>query len=84
MEPLEFLLWLSRLRAQRFLCENEGLIPGLTQWVKDGIAASCGIGRRCGSDLALLWLWGWPQLQLKFDPWPGNFYMSQAQPKREK
>ena len=20
----------------------------------------CGIGRRCGSDLALLWLWLWP------------------------
>ena len=29
-----------------------GLIPGFAQWVKD-----CGVGRRCGSDLALPWLW---------------------------
>ena len=21
---------------------------------------SCGVGHRCGSDLALLWLWLWP------------------------
>ena len=33
-------------------------IPGLPQWVKgSGVAMSCGIGRRCASDLALLWLW---------------------------
>ena len=25
-----------------------------------GVAVSCSIGRRRGSDLALLWLWGWP------------------------
>ena len=25
-------------------------------------AVSCGVGHRCGSDLA--WLWLWPQLQL--------------------
>ena len=34
--------------------KDAGLIPGLTQWFKD--PASCGIGHRCGSDLALLWL----------------------------
>ena len=28
--------------------EDAGLIPGLSQWVKD---------LRCGSDMALLWLW---------------------------
>ena len=33
--------------------EDAGSIPGLTQWV----AMSCGIGRRRGSDPALLWLW---------------------------
>ena len=33
--------------------EVAGLIPGLTQWV----AMSCGVSRRCGSDLAWLWLW---------------------------
>ena len=30
--------------------------------------------------LLLLWLW----LQLGFDPWPGNFYMLWAQPKKPK
>ena len=38
--------------------EVAGSIPGLAQWVKgSGIAVSCGVGGRCGSDLALLWLW---------------------------
>ena len=31
------------------------------QWVKgSGIALSCGVGCRCSSDPALLWLWCWP------------------------
>ena len=37
-----------------------GSTPGLVQWVKDlasPVALSCGVGRRRGSDLALLWLW---------------------------
>ena len=35
-----------------------GLIPGLAQWVKDpGVAMSCGVGCRRGSDLVLLWFW---------------------------
>ena len=35
--------------------EDADSIHGLTQWVKrSGIAMSCGVGRRCGSDLALL------------------------------
>ena len=38
--------------------EDVGSIPGLAQWIKGShIAVSCGVGRRCGSDLALLWLW---------------------------
>jgi len=32
--------------------EDVGLIPGLTM--------SCGVGCRCGSDPALLWLWHRP------------------------
>ena len=33
-------------------------IPGLAQWVKDlALPLSCGVGRRCGSDPAFLWLW---------------------------
>ena len=35
-----------------------GLIPGLTEWVKDaGIAVSYGVGCRRSLDLALLRLW---------------------------
>ena len=38
--------------------EGSGSTPGLAQWVKDlGITVSCGVGRRCGSDPVLLWLW---------------------------
>ena len=35
---------------------DAGLIPGLAQWVKNRVAKSCGVGRRCGLDAALLWL----------------------------
>ena len=39
-------------------CEDVGLIPGLTSWVRDLlVAVSCGVGHRRGSDAALLWLW---------------------------
>ena len=38
--------------------EDVGSIPSLDQWVKgSGVAVSCGISHRCGSDLVLLWLW---------------------------
>ena len=37
--------------------EDTGSTPGLAQWIKDRVAMSCGVGRRHGSDLALLWLW---------------------------
>ena len=37
--------------------EVVGSIPGLAQWVKDLIAVNCGVGRRCGLDPVLLWLW---------------------------
>ena len=33
--------------------EVAGSIPGLAQWVK-GVAMSCGVGCRCGSDPTLL------------------------------
>ena len=43
--------------------EVVGSIPGLAQWVKgSGIAVSCAVGRRRGSDPALLWLWLWCRL----------------------
>ena len=34
---LEFPLWYSRLRTWCSLCEDVGLIPSLTQWVKDPV-----------------------------------------------
>ena len=38
-----------------------GSIPGPTQWVKDpAIDVNCGVGCRCSSDPALLWLWHRP------------------------
>ena len=41
--------------------EVVGLIPGLTEWVKDsGITMSCGVGHRHSSDPALLWMWRKP------------------------
>ena len=37
--------------------EDTGLISGLSQWVTgSGVAVSCGVGHRCGSDSALVWL----------------------------
>ena len=41
--------------------EDSNLTPGLAQWVKgSGVAMSCGVGQ---------------QLQLQFDPQPGNLHM---------
>ena len=38
--------------------EDAGLIPGLTQWVKDLVLlVSCGVGCRRSSDPQLLCLW---------------------------
>ena len=38
--------------------EDVGLIPGLTQWVKDlEFAMSCGVGLGSSSDPPMLWLW---------------------------
>ena len=50
-----------------------GLIPGLAQWVKgSGIATSCGVVCRCGSDLALLWLWHRPAAVAPVRPLAGE------------
>ena len=42
---------------------------------------SCGVGLRCSS--APVWLWRRQQLQLQFDPYPGNFHMPQVQPYKQ-
>ena len=48
----------------------EGSIPVLTRQVKDlvGVAASCSVGRRCGLDLASLWLWCRPAVVAWIQP----------------
>ena len=55
-------VWSSRSSAVEMnltsICEDSGSIPRLTQWVKgSGVAVSCGVGCRHGSDPTLLWLW---------------------------
>ena len=65
--------------------EDAGWIPGLTQWVKgSGVAVSCGVGHKCGSDLALIWCCcGWAvgrQPELQCDSYPRNFHVPQVQP----
>ena len=51
------------------ILEDEGLIPGLTPWVKGpSIAMSYGVGLRCGSNLALLWLWYGPVAKALIHP----------------
>ena len=49
--------------------EDAGLIPGLPQRVKyPSIAVSCGVGHKCGSDSALLWLWHRPAAAAPIQP----------------
>ena len=65
---MEFPLWPSRLRTWCCLCGSEVSLSSLAQWVKD---------------LALLQLWFKSQLWLRFNPWSGNFHMTQGSQKKE-
>ena len=58
-------------------------IPGLAQG--SGVAMSCGVGRRCSSDLVLLWLWCRPAATTPIGPlaWE-TLYAAGAALKRKK
>ena len=61
--------------------EDVGLIPGLAQWVKDlGIATSPQAAVSVLDEARILGYGIDWQLQLRFDPWPGNFYVPQVWP----
>ena len=67
--------------------EDTGSIPGLAQWVKDhGIAVSCGVGCRRGSDLACLWLWRRPAVVAPIQPlaWELPYVAGMDGPKKQK
>ena len=62
----------------RFDCRSHQVVEG------PGIATSSGIGHRRSTDLALLWLWCRPQLQLQFDPWLGNLLQVSCETEKKK
>ena len=49
-----------QLKTLTSIHKDVGSIPGLAQWVQGPVVAvTCGVGNRCGSDMALLWLILW-------------------------
>ena len=63
------------------------VIPGLAQWVKGfSVAMSCDVGRRLGSDPALLWLWRRPVATPPIRPlaWEPPYAMGAALEKGKK
>ena len=72
----DFPLWLSRLRAWHSVLEDAGSIPGFTEWAKDRALPQA---VELVADVADIWCCHGCaiglQLQLWFNPHPGNFQM---------
>ena len=65
--------------------EDMGLIPGLAQWVKDPcVATGYSVGHRCGSDLALMWLWCRPARMAPIQPLAQELHMPEEQPLKKR
>ena len=50
-------MWLSGLRTSLVTMRMRTPSLDSLSGLRSGIVVSCGIGHRCGSDVALLWLW---------------------------
>ena len=46
----------QRVKYLASIQEDEGSIPGVTQWVNDLALLQCSTGHKCGWDPLLLWL----------------------------
>ena len=55
-----------RLVSVRMLVRSLASLSGLRVWC----CVSCGVGHRCGLDLALLWLWFRPAATAPIQPLP--------------
>ena len=64
--------------------KNSG-VPAVVQWVNDPVCLCGGTGSIPAQCSRLrIQLWCRSQLQLRFDPWPGNVHMPRVWPKKKK